>query len=103
MDKQGNLYGTTSRCGSGSEGTVWKVSPKGKETVLHNFAGDRRTSDLIGGVILDAQGNFYGDTDSGGPSDDGTIFELSNKRTLTLLHSFVGSDGATPYGGVIRD
>src|SRR5580700_2372123 len=25
MDKQGNLYGTTSRCGSGSEGTVWKV------------------------------------------------------------------------------
>jgi len=104
MDKQGNLYGTTSRCGSGSEGTVWKVSPKGKETVLHNFAGGSSDgANPIGGVILDAQGNFYGNTDSGGPSDDGTIFELNNKGTLTLLHSFAGSDGATPYGGVIRD
>jgi uncharacterized repeat protein (TIGR03803 family) len=104
MDKQGNFYGTTSRCGSGGEGTVWKVSPKGKETVLHNFAGGSSDgANPIGGVIRDAQGNFYGDTNSGGSSDDGTIFELSNKGTLTLLHSFVGSDGATPYGGVIRD
>lgn len=104
MDKQGNLYGTTSRCGSGSEGTVWKVSPKGKETVLHNFAGGSTDgANPIGGVILDAQGNFYGNTDSGGPSDDGTIFELSNKGTLTLLHNFDSSDGGTPFGGVIRD
>jgi uncharacterized repeat protein (TIGR03803 family) len=104
MDKQGNLYGTTSRCGSGSEGIVWKVSPQGKETVLHNFAGGSTDgANPIGGVILDAQDNFYGNTDSGGPSDDGTIFQLSNKGTLTLLHSFVGSDGGTPFGGVIRD
>jgi uncharacterized repeat protein (TIGR03803 family) len=105
MDKQGNLYGTTSRCGTGSEGTVWKVSPKGKETVLYNFAGG--TSDganPIAGVILDAHGNVYGDTDSGGTSDNGTIYELS-KGKRTLLHSFAGgpSDGGTPYGGVIRD
>jgi uncharacterized repeat protein (TIGR03803 family) len=106
MDKQGNLYGTTSRCGSGAEGTVWKVTPKGKETVLYNFAGGSSDgANPIGGVILDGHGNFYGDTDSGGPADDGTIFELNNKGMLTLLHSFAGgpSDGGTPFGGVIRD
>ena len=31
------------------------------------------------------------------------MFELSNEGTLTLLHSFAGSDGGTPFGGVIRD
>jgi uncharacterized repeat protein (TIGR03803 family) len=104
MDKHGNLYGTTSRCGSAADGIVWKVSPKGKETVLHNFAGGSSDgAQAIGGVILDAQGNFYGNTDGGGPSDDGTIFELSKKGTLTLLHTFDGSDGGTPFGGVIRD
>jgi uncharacterized repeat protein (TIGR03803 family) len=103
-DKQGNLYGTTSRCGSASGGIVWKVSPKGKETVLHNFAGGASDgAQAIAGVILDAHGNFYGDTDGGGASDDGTIYELSKKGTLTLLHSFAGSDGGTPFGGVIRD
>jgi uncharacterized repeat protein (TIGR03803 family) len=80
------------------------VTPKGKETVLHNFAGGASDgANHIGGVILDAQGNFYGDTDSGGPADDGTIFELNKNGTLTLLHSFAGSDGVTPFAGVILD
>jgi uncharacterized repeat protein (TIGR03803 family) len=104
MDKRGNLYGTTSRCGSASDGIVWKVSPKGKETVLHNFAGGSSDgAQAIAGVILDGHGNFYGDTDGGGASDDGTIYELNKKGTLTLLHSFTGSDGGTPFGGAIRD
>ncbi len=104
MDKLGNLYGTTSRCGSTGGGIVWKVSPTRRERVLHNFAGGASDgAQAIGGVIRDAHGNFYGNTDGGGASDDGTIFELTNNGTLILLHSFAGSDGGTPFGGVIRD
>jgi uncharacterized repeat protein (TIGR03803 family) len=104
MDKAGNLYGTTSRCGSGNHGIVWKVSKKGAETVLFNFTGGSSDgANPIAGVVLDAQGNFYGNTQAGGASDDGTVFELSTKGVLTLLHTFDGSDGATPYGSIIRD
>ncbi len=104
MDKEGNLYGTTSRCGFGSHGIVWKVSKKGTEIVLHNFAGGSSDGENpISGVILDAQNNLYGNTQAGGVSDDGTVYELNKKGVLTLLHSFAGSDGATPYGGLIRD
>lgn len=103
MDKQDNLYGTTNACGTSGDGNVWKVSNKGKETVLHNFAGG--SSDGAGpnaGVIFDEKGNLYGDTDVGGDSGVGTVYELSKKGTLTLLHSFSTSDGSYLWGGVIR-
>lgn len=106
MDKNDNLYGTTRQCGSHHHGIVWKVSSKGTETVLHNFAGG--SSDGAGpytGVIMDATGNLYGDTYGGGTYGLGTVYELNTKGALTLLHSFAGypSDGANPMGGVIRD
>jgi uncharacterized repeat protein (TIGR03803 family) len=105
MDKQGNIYGTASRCGSSSDGILWKVSAKHKETVLHNFTGTSDGANPIAGVIRDTHGNLYGICDSGGADDDGTIYELNSKGTLTLLHSFAGgpTDGGTPWGGVIQD
>jgi uncharacterized repeat protein (TIGR03803 family) len=33
----GNFYGTTSKGGTGSGGVVFKITPAGKLTVLHNF------------------------------------------------------------------
>jgi uncharacterized repeat protein (TIGR03803 family) len=104
MDKAGNLYGTANACGAAEAGMMWKVSKKGKETVLHNFAGGSSDgSEPIAGVIMDAKGNLYGDTYQGGPSNLGTAYELNKKGTLTLLHTFAGSDGSYLYGGVIRD
>ena len=103
MDKDGTLYGTAEGCGSGSLGIVWKVSKKGTETVLHNFAGGSSDgASPLAGVVLDTKGNLYGDTDAGGASSFGTVYELNKKGTLTLLHSFAGSDGSYPFGGVIR-
>jgi uncharacterized repeat protein (TIGR03803 family) len=97
MDNNSNLYGTTSACGSGY-GTVWKVSKRGIETVLHNFAGGSSDGgDPWAGVTLDAKGKLYGDTYLG------TVYELNKKGILTVLHSFAGSDGEQPLGAVIRD
>jgi uncharacterized repeat protein (TIGR03803 family) len=103
MDPKGNLYGTAEGCGSSSFGIVWKVSKKGTETVLHNFAGGTTDgANPIAGLIRDAKGNLYGDTNAGGTSSFGTVYEL-NKKGVTLLHSFAGTDGSYPFGGVIRD
>jgi uncharacterized repeat protein (TIGR03803 family) len=104
MDMNGNLYGTNEGGGSSNDGTVWKVSKKGTETVLHNFAGGSSDGSLpVAGVIMDAKGNLYGDTESGGASDAGTVFKLDKNERETLLHSFAGSDGSNPEGGLIRD
>ena len=56
----------------------------------------------VAGVIVDSKGNLYGDTELGGASNLGAVYELS-KGTLTLLHSFAGSDGEDPFGGLIQD
>jgi uncharacterized repeat protein (TIGR03803 family) len=103
MDKAGVLYGTTEQCGASNAGTVWKLTKKGKETVLYNFTGGADGGSPFAGVVLDAKGNLYGDTDLGGSSSFGTVFEVSKKGTEKVLHSFAGSDGEIPLGGVIRD
>jgi uncharacterized repeat protein (TIGR03803 family) len=102
MDAKGTLYGTTFECGSSNEGVLWKLS-KGKETMLHSFAGPNDGAYPYAGVIIDAKGNLYGDAEEGGASNLGTVYKLSKTGTLTLLLSFAGSDGAEPYGGLIVD
>ena len=39
LDKQGNLYGTTSSGGANGWGTVFKLTPAGTESVVYSFAG----------------------------------------------------------------
>jgi len=104
MDKAGDFYGTTSGCGSYYYGTIWKVSKKGKETILHNFAGSPSDGCTpYAGVAQDAKGNLYGVTTGCGANYyNGTLYELSAKGTLTLLHSFDGADGEDPVGEVLR-
>jgi uncharacterized repeat protein (TIGR03803 family) len=108
MDKHGNLYGTTTGCGSSDDGIVWKVSQKDSETVLHNFTGGSDGADPNGGVVIDMKGNLYGTTVNGGAYSAGTVFEVTPKAgggaTEKLLHSFgKGSDGTFPYAGLIFD
>jgi uncharacterized repeat protein (TIGR01451 family) len=121
-DAAGNLYGTTRDggafpCYGGGCGTVYKLSPDGTETVLHNFAGapNDGANPQSGSLIQDSAGNFYATTLNGGTSDLGTVFRLSPDGTETVLYSFVGpannggtstgppNDGAGPIGGVIMD
>jgi uncharacterized repeat protein (TIGR03803 family) len=105
FDASGNIYGTAENCGKFYYGNLWKLSPSGKETILHTFpdgAGDGRYP--WSGVAFDANGNLYGATPSGGhPDDAGTIFELSKDGTYTVLHRFTNYDGTGPNGQVFVD
>ena len=69
LDAQGNLYGTTIIDGAYSYGTVFKISPQGKETVLHSFRGTGGDgANPVAPLIMDAAGNLYGTTEYGGLS-----------------------------------
>ena len=103
QDEAGNFYGTTVYCGFNNQGTIWKMTKAGKETILHNFAGG--TSDGCqpqAGVTRDPKGNLYGVTDCGGAYGQGTLYKLSANGVLTVLHSFTVSEGFIPIGEVLR-
>ena len=85
------------------------------ETVLYAFNGTDG-DDPSGGLIADGVGNIFGTAAFGGKIKAcayglgcGVVFELSPPAaggtawTETVLRSFNGTKGQTPYGGLIRD
>jgi uncharacterized repeat protein (TIGR03803 family) len=109
FDAQGNLYGTTEigspyECTGYGCGTVFKLAPNGTETILHNFTGGADGAFPSGGLIVDADGNYYGTAGRGGGYDHGTVFEITSAGTLTVLYTFTGgTDGGNPYATLIFD
>jgi len=90
----GNFYGTAQ--GGNNDSVVFKLTPSGGFTVLHNF--DRpHGANPIGGLIVAPDGNLYGITSNGGTNDDGTIFRLTKTgQSFVVLHNFDGVHGGTP-------
>jgi len=107
MDTQGNLYGTTANGGVYFKGTVFEVTSSGVETILHNFQenGTDGYYPSYAPLVVDAAGNLYGTTDSGGTHGLGIAFELTPSGVETILHNWGSStsDGQFPYGGMILD
>jgi uncharacterized repeat protein (TIGR03803 family) len=94
--RDGNLYGTLESGGTFGSGTVFKITPAGAITTLHNFAGTDGAA-ALSGLTLGTDGNFYGTAYQGGANDVGTIFKITPAGVLTTLHSFNGADGGYPY------
>jgi uncharacterized repeat protein (TIGR03803 family) len=116
FDAGGNLYGTTYLggqflCGGSGCGVVFKLAPNQDgswtESVLHSF-NNRDGATPSSRLIFDKAGNLYGmTTDGGGAHGVGTVFKLAPNQdgswTESVLHSFNGSDGASPAAGLIFD
>ncbi len=111
LDAAGNLYGTTEYGGASGYGTVFKLTPNADgswtESVLYSFNGGSDAAIPCAGLILDAAGNLYGTTSTGGASNHGTVFQLTPNTdgswSQSLLHSFNSSDGAYPFAGLVFD
>lgn len=97
LDAAGNLYGTTPFGGSWRQGTVFRLSPSGQETVLHSFGGPGDGCQPSAPLTFDAaSGYLYGTTSGCGASNLGTIFKIDSSGHETVVHSFTGPDGANP-------
>jgi uncharacterized repeat protein (TIGR03803 family) len=102
-DGSGNIYGVTNGGGTSYEGTAFKLSSSGKETVLYSFrAGYGNSPDS---VIQDAEGTLYGTTTYGGSYGRGAVFKVDQKGNETVLYSFRGAVQAFGFDpiGVVRD
>jgi uncharacterized repeat protein (TIGR03803 family) len=94
MDASGYLYGTVQQA-------VYKLTSSNgiwSGTVIAGLDGQ-----VIGGLLLDASGNLYGTTFTGG-TGGGTVFELSSSRQIWIpkvLYTFPGLSG--PTGALTMD
>lgn len=99
----GNFYGTTYVGGSHQEGTVFKITPRGTLTTLHNFCTNAHCTDgnrPLAGLLQGSDGNFYGTTSGGGSNNGGTVFRISSGGILETLYSF--TNGGAPQAGLIQ-
>ena len=95
------LYGTTYYGGVSNQGTIYRITTNGAETLLFSFRGTNGANPrgtLAGG----SNGVFYGTTESGGVSNMGTVFRYSTNGQFTTLWHFTGQpDGRFPRAGLI--
>lgn len=104
----GTFYGTTTVGGANGQGTVFKVTTKGVETVVYSFNDNAANdgADPYAPLVMDGAGNLYGTTSVGGAHGQGTVFKVAADGTESVVYSFndnAANDGADPYGGLIMD
>ena len=101
-DASGDLFGLMFSGGANTLGTVVEFpAGGGPSTVLANFTGGANGANPGGKVLVDASGDLFGTTASGGAHGAGTVFEIKNNGGVYLgtpitLTSF--SSGITPSG-----
>ncbi len=112
-DAAGNLYGVAAYGGTNDAGMVFKIvggataNPGALVTLgRFNIANGKWPS---AGLTIDAAGNLYGTTRSGGSNQyAGTIFKIpggatANPSPLTTVYNFGGPDGDEPRGELLVD
>jgi uncharacterized repeat protein (TIGR03803 family) len=118
LDAAGNIYGTTAdggACTSQFCGVAYKLSPDGRETVIHDFGTELDDADGVypTGGLAAGKSRFIGVTNQGGTGGNvypyfngsGTIFALNSRHKI--LYSFCSvtdcTDGAFPSGPLAAD
>ena len=70
-------------------------------TTLFSFNGADGTKPYLGSLFQATNGKFYGTTEFGGASNEGTVFEISPSGSFALLYSFVYPN-SYPQSGVVQ-
>jgi uncharacterized repeat protein (TIGR03803 family) len=96
----GDVYGSTADAGDGGVGTLWRVSPAGILTTVHqfNYTDGANTNSAL---VETQYGFFYGTTVNGGHSisccdGGGVIFKMTSSGAYSVIHFFDFTDGWDP-------
>ena len=98
------LYGASDSSGTDDEGIVFSVNSDGTDyQILHSFTGTSSDGAYPYGGLTLVGSTLYGTTETGGSSNDGTVFSINTDGSgFHLLHSFTctGTDGVNPFAGL---
>lgn len=86
--RDGNIYGTTGYGGTYNYGTIFKITPSGTFSVIYSFSSQTVAWSPQAGVSLGLDGNLYGTTMFGGPTNAGTLFSSTPSGAVTILYNF---------------
>ncbi len=108
LASDGNFYGTAAsggvpdgQCDPGC-GTIFKITPSGTYTTIHNFNGIPDGGSPLAAMVQAPNGKLYGTaSDLGNDGSYGTVFTITLKGKYTVVHQFNNTDGAYPFGGLI--
>ena len=110
MGTDGNFYGTTEFGGIfdgySGYGTIFKITPSGKETILYSFSSTDYAAHPTAPLLQATDGNFYGvisgcaEFGCGGVND---LYKITPSGTLSVLQKFTGSNGSYPYWPLTQD
>jgi len=104
----GNFYGTTTGGGTYGPhccGVIFKITPAGALTVLHDFPGSLDDGiNVMTGLVQATDGNLYGTTAGGGADAAGIVFSISPKSPYTykILYAFDGTTGSSPQATMVQ-
>ncbi|WP_315719821.1 MULTISPECIES: calcium-binding protein [unclassified Bradyrhizobium] len=112
MDAAGNLFGTARSGGANGYGAVYEIVKtstgySSTPVVLASFSGTDGSAPQDA-LIIDAAGNLFGTTTTGGAGGYGTVYEIPKTAsgygsTPTVLVSFNGTNGANPMASLYMD
>jgi uncharacterized repeat protein (TIGR03803 family) len=94
LGADGNFYGTTNQGGASIYGTVFKVTPSGKLTVLYSFTNGTDGALPYAPPIQGTDGNFYGTTSQHGIGGNGSVYKI------TPSGKFMTAGGTATSSGV---
>ncbi|WP_158267521.1 choice-of-anchor tandem repeat GloVer-containing protein [Adhaeribacter arboris] len=101
--RDGNFYGMTYSGGIYLQGTIFKITPAGTYTVLHNLENTSTGGYPEGNLIEGEDGTFYGMTSYGNSTGKlGTIIKITTTGILTVLHDFSFTDGYATHGSLTK-
>lgn len=108
-DAEGNFIGTASG-GTSGYGIIFKITPDGQYSVLHNFAPDGVLGWPGTQLTLASDGNLYGTLMGGGsgswaPKALGAIYRVTSEGDFTPLYRFCqcgSGTGFTPLDSVFQ-
>jgi uncharacterized repeat protein (TIGR03803 family) len=103
LGNDGNFYGTSMGGNSSGCGVVFKMTPSGTLTLVYQFTCGADGGYPEPGLLLGADGNFYGTAKTSTASTAvilvGEVFKLTPSGTLTVLYEFCSSAGcSSDYG-----
>lgn len=98
---KGFFYGITANGGKSGNGLVYKITPSGTQSVVHEFKGGLKDGRIPNGPLTDVSGVLYGTTNRGGTNDSGVFFSLMTSGTEKVLYNFGSSESA--FGPLFYD
>ena len=102
LASDGNFYGATVAGGTLMNGVLFKLTPDGTYTDIHNFGFTPDGATVVTSLMEASDGNLYGVTDSGGANYRGTIFQYNlSTEVFTTVYNFAIGGGS--YSQLVDD